>query len=175
MQTQLTLGSEGHEKAEENQGSKVSSQITSVFTLFPTEVPENRREMSSQHNHSLKEEWEWNHKCISPIIWFQASFWLTFIILKSWDSFHQIWIFIPIPTSHSHWSRVWFTRNGRLGVIRLTPQGLSRFSVLHLNWNKSIMWKMLPLTCILCLQWKGTHTINRWSLFNLIKADFNQT
>ena len=81
----------------------------------------------------------------------------------------------PLHTAAGAEVQVWFITDRRLGVIWTRLQGLSHFFILHFNWNKNIIWKTLPSTCFLCLQWKGTHTINRWSLFNLIKADFNQT
>lgn len=149
--TSLTLGSDGQEKAEWNQGRKASSQITSIFTHRGTWKLQEKGHPNTFN--FLKEEWEWSHESILPIVWFQASSGshlsstLEELHPNHWDSFHWIWIFIPIPTAADAEVWVWFIKDGRLGVIWPRLQGLNPFSILHHHWNKNITWKMLPLTC----------------------------
>lgn len=109
--TSLTLGSEWHEKAQQSHGSKASSQITSVFTLrFPQGYLKTPGKMSSQSK-SYKGEWDWNCKSISPVVWFQASSWLSFIIsTEEWGPHH--WGSLHWMDFYSH-----FPQHLELGLI----------------------------------------------------------
>lgn len=163
-------------KQKKTRGVKCPAKLHLSSHWFPQSYLKTAGEMSSQHNHSLKEG-EWNRKCISLIIWFQASSWLTFINTE------ELRFILSDLDFYSH-SRLTQPLELGFGFDSLETGDLVWSGLDFKDWATSlfctlteirISWKMLPLTCILCLQWKGTHTINRWSLFHLIKADFNQT